>query len=132
MLARVASALSFLAIAAAPVAFGQSIHAEAEAKVKELSVQLQAHSTSARAKGAEGQKALQAGDKTTACTLYTASRAETDIILDLLKQQREQIMLATPDVATAIARANAVDGQTGAWMGLAGQLDQRISMACES
>jgi hypothetical protein len=124
--------LAFLAIAASPVAFGQNTHAEAEAKVKELGVQLQAHSASARAKSAEGQKALQAGDRTTACTLYTASRAETDTVLGLLTQQREQIMLATPDAATSIGRANGIDGQTGAWMTLAGQLDQRVAMACGS
>jgi hypothetical protein len=129
---RLASAAVVMALAVAPIASAQNLHAQAEAKVKELSVQLQAHSTFARAKGAEGQKALQAGDTATACTHYKASRAETDIILSLLTQQREQIMLATPDAATAIGRANGIDGQTGSWMTLAGQLDQRIAMACAS
>ena len=110
---RLASAAVVMALAVAPIASAQNLHAQAEAKVKELSVQLQAHSTSARAKGAEGQKALQTGDTATACTHYKASRAETDIILSLLTQQREQIMLATPDAATAIGRANGIDGQTG-------------------
>lgn len=132
VLFRLASAAVMLALAAAPVASAQNLHAEAEAKVKELSSQLQTYSTTARAKGAEGQKALQAGDKAAACTHYKSSRADTATILTLLTQQREQIMLATPDAATAIGRANRVDEQTGSWMTLAGQLDQRIAMACES
>lgn len=129
---RLASAVAFLALAGAPFAYAQNLHEQAEAKVKELTVQLQAHSTAARTKGAEAQKALQAGDKAAACTHYKASRAETATILTLLSQQREQIMLATPDAATAIGRANRVDEQTGTWMTLAGQLDQRIPMVCAS
>jgi hypothetical protein len=129
---RLAAAAAFLAAAAVPVATAQNLHVQAEAKVKELTVQLQTHSTAARAKGAEAQKALQAGDKAAACTHYKASRAETATILNLLSQQREQIMLATPDAATAIGRANRVDEQTGTWMTLAGQLDQRIPIVCAS
>ena len=41
-------------------------------------------------------------------------------------------MLASPDAATAVGRANRIDEQTGTWMTLAGQLDQRIAMVCES
>lgn len=130
VLSRLASTAILLALVAAPVAAAQNLHAEAEAKVKELSVQLQTLSTNARTKGGEGQKALQAGDKSAACTHYQSARADTATILTLLTQQREQIMLATPDAATAIGRANRVDEQTASWMTLAGQLDQRISATC--
>jgi hypothetical protein len=132
VLFRLASAMFVIALAATPVASAQDLHAEAEAKVKELSGQLQTLSTTARTKGGEGQKALQAGDKPAACTHYQAARADTATILTLLTQQREQIMLATPDAATAIGRANRVDGQTASWMTLAGQLDQRIASVCAS
>ncbi len=132
VLSRLASAAVLLATAVAPVAAAQNLHAEAEAKVKELSAQLQTHSTTARAKGAEGQKALQTGDKAAACSHYQGARADTATILALLTQQREQIMLATPDAATALGRANRVDEQTGSWMSLGAQLDQRIQLVCES
>lgn len=132
VLSRLVSAAVLLVLATAPVASAQNLHAEAEAKVKELSAQLQTLSGTARAKGGDGQKALQAGDKPAACTHYKGARADTATILTLLAQQREQIMLATPDAATAIGRANRVDEQTGTWMTLAGQLDQRIAMVCES
>lgn len=130
--ARLAAIIVLSVVAVAPTASAQDLHAQAEARVSELGAELQVHSGLARAKGAEAQKALQAGDKASACTLYKTSRAETATILGLLTQQREQIMLASPDAATAIGRANRVDEQTGAWMTLAGQLDQRIALACES
>ena len=50
--------------------------------------------------------------------------------LALLAQQREQVMLASADAATAIGRANKIDEMSGTWMGMASQLDQRIAQAC--
>ena len=75
---------------------------------------------------------MEANDKTTACTHYKSSRAETQTIIGLLSQQREQILLASTDTATALGRANKIDEMMGTWLGLASQLDQRITIACGS
>jgi prophage antirepressor-like protein len=75
---------------------------------------------------------MQAGDKAAACTSFKTSRAETASVLDLLKQQREQILIATADAATALGRANQNDVMQGTWLGLQSQLDQRIAATCEN
>lgn len=129
--ARIVIAAAALALAA-PLASAQSIQAQAEAKVKAMTAELQTHSATARAEGAAAGQAMEAGDKATACTHYQTSRAETQKILDLLPQQREQIFIASPDTATALGRANKVDEMMGTWLGLASQLDGRITLACGS
>lgn len=130
MLSRLASAAALCALAFTPGALAQNIQQQAELKIHELTAQLQAHSATARAEGAEAAKAMQASDTAGACTHYKTSRAETQIIIDLLPQQREQIMLATSDTATAVARMNRVDEMIGTWLGLASQLDGRIAQVC--
>lgn len=132
VLSRLAIAAACVSFALAPIAHAQNIQEQAEAKVKAMTAELQAHSATARTEGAEAAKAMQANDKPTACTHYKTSRAETQKIIDLLPQQREQILLASTDTVSAIGRANKVDEMMGTWLGLASQLDERIKMACPS
>lgn len=130
ILSRLTSAVVAIAIATTPIAFAQGIQEQAEAKVKAMTAELQAHSATARTESGAAAKAMEANDKATACPHYTVARAETQAIIDLLPQQREQILLASKDTATAIGQANKVDQMMGTWLGLASQLDERIKIAC--
>lgn len=110
----------------------QSVQEQAEAKAKAIGVDLQTHSNAAKAESARAAAALQAGDKTTACAAFNASRAEAQKVLDLFPQQREQVMIATSDTALALARVEGIDKNQGVWLTLASQLDERVKLACGS
>lgn len=124
------------AAAAAGVVFAagadaQGIREAAELKVRELTAQIQEHSAAAKMKSAEGTQAIRGNDKASACSGFKAGRAEAQAVLDLLPQQREQVMIASADAATALGRVNRIDEMTGTWLGLASQLDERIKVVCE-
>lgn len=116
----------------ADAANAQSVQERAEAKAKAIGVELQTHSSAAKAESARAAAALQAGDKTTACAAFNASRAEAQKVLDLLPQQREQVMIASSDAALALARVEGIDKNHGVWLTLASQLDERVKLACGS
>ena len=130
MLVRVAAVIAVGVAVLGGVASAQGMLEQAEAKVKALSVELQAHTEAAKAEGGKGTAAMQANDRAGACAGFTKSRAETQTVLGLLAQQREQVMLASADAATAIGRANKIDEMSGTWMGMVSQLDKRIAQVC--
>lgn len=130
MLFRVAAVIAVGVAVLGGTASAQGMLEQAEAKVKALSVELQAHTEAAKAEGGKGTAAMRANDRAGACAGFTKSREETQTVLGLLAQQREQVMLASADAATAIGRANKIDEMSGTWMGMASQLDQRIAQVC--
>lgn len=111
-------------------AFAQGLHEQAQAKVRALSVEIKSHSDASRAAGTDAQRALAAGERAKSCAAFKTSRAEAAKVLELLAQQREQVLLATPDVATGVMQASRIDDMTGSWMKLAAQLDERLPKVC--
>lgn len=122
--------LSVCALSLAPLAGAQTIREKAEAKIKELTKELQTQSTAAQIAAMDGDKAMAAGDKATACTKYKVSASSTQTILRLLDEQRLQIPLAFQDIPEALARTNRVDENKAAYVTFAGQLKPRVTATC--
>ncbi len=129
MLMRVAAAVA-VCLGLVAGAEAQGLREKAELKVRELTAQIEEHSAAAKMKSAEGTQAMRANDAAGACAGFKAGRAEAQTVLDLLTQQREQVMVASEDAAAAVARANRIDEMSGTWLGLASQLDARIKAVC--
>jgi hypothetical protein len=129
MLMRAAAALA-VCMTVAGWADAQGLRETAELKARELTAQIQEHAAAAKMRSAEGARAVEGDDKAGACAGFKAGRVEAQTVLDLLTKQREQVMMASEDAGTALARVNKVDEMSGAWIGLASQLDQRIAAVC--
>ena len=114
----------------APAGTAQTVREESERKLQALTANLQEHSAKAKTESTEGQKAVAAGDKVTACMRFKTSRAEAGVVLDLLGQQRDYVLMLAPDAASGVAKTNNIDRMQGAWLALTGQLDERVTAVC--
>lgn len=124
------SAMAAVCLSFAGAASAQGVREQAEAKLKTITADLQTHTAAAKAEGGKGQEAMRANDKAGACESFKKARTETGTVLNLLSQQREQVMIATEDAATALARANKIDEMAGSYITLAAQIEARVTATC--